>query len=75
MNVRQLNHAQQLEHRLKMIKDDLEVIKQFIYDEKLDECFCIDTRLGGDPAWANISNIEIACDLSSDESLHWGMLK
>ncbi len=74
MNVRQLNHAQQLEHRLNMIMDDLEVIKQFIYDQKLDEHFRLNTRLGGDPAWANISNIEIACDLNDDNSLSWGMM-
>lgn len=71
-NPRQLNHTQQLEHRLKMVMDDLDVIKQFIYDQKLDEHFSLNTRLGGDPAWANISNIEIACDLSDDESLSWG---
>lgn len=72
MNVRQLNHAQQLEHRLKMVKDDLEILKKFIRQEGLSEIFETKNTATSDDAYCNIHNIEIACDLSDDESLSWG---
>tara|TARA_R110000782_G_scaffold21110_2_gene56898 strand:- start:2327 stop:3046 length:720 start_codon:yes stop_codon:yes gene_type:complete len=57
-----------IEHRLKMINDDLRVIYQAIpknmlaeptpNNDNLEQCFL---------------NIEIACDLKNDESLAWGL--
>lgn len=59
---------QQLEHRLAMIQDDLKVIRQFIYSHGYD--FTLPS-ITSEEAWANLNNIEIACDLSTDESLDW----
>lgn len=72
-NPKQFNYAQQLEHRLKMVKDDLEILKKFIKQEGLDEIFETKNTATSDDAYCNIYNIEIACDLRDDESLSWGM--
>lgn len=69
------NYAQQLEHRLKMVKDDLNVLLHFIKEQGLEEVFSRNTQIGGEAATVNLSNIEIACDLNDDESLSWGMFK
>ncbi len=74
-NPHQFNYSQQLEHRLKMVEDDLGIIKKFILEQGLDEVFNRTASATSDSAYCNISNIEIACDLSSDESLSWGMFK
>jgi hypothetical protein len=34
-----MNELEQLKHRLAMIKDDLDVIRSFIYSEQLDKTF------------------------------------
>jgi hypothetical protein len=73
-NPRQLNYTQQLEHRLNMVKDDLDTIILFIKNNNLSEEFEKKSS-SCDSAMSNIYNIEIACDLSDDESLSWGMLK
>ena len=65
-----LNKSQQLEHRIAMIKDDLDIVIKFIRDNQLEEAFKKESETA-DECWTNISNIEIACDLSSDESLSW----
>lgn len=65
-----MNEVQQLEHRIAMIKDDLDIIKKFIYNEQLDKAFERQSETS-DECWANLNNIEIACDLSTDESLSW----
>ena len=59
-----------LEHRLKMIQDDLVQIRNFIYENNLNGIFQRKTHVS-DEAWTLLNNIEIACDLSSDESLTW----
>ena len=74
-NPRQLNRVQQLEHRLKMIKDDLDVLKSFIDEQSLTEIFNHKSTRTSDSALSNIINIEIACDLNDDESLQWGLYK
>jgi hypothetical protein len=74
-NPKQLNYTQQLEHRLKMVKDDLNIIKQFISEQGLDEIFNNTASSTSDTALTNIINIEIACDLESDESLAWDLFK
>ena len=74
-NPHQYNYAQQLEHRLRMVKDDLGVLLHFIEEQGLQEVFARNTQIAGDPAMVNFSNIEIACDLNDDESLSWGMFQ
>lgn len=72
-NPKQFNYTQQLEHRLKMVQDDLNIIKSFITDQGLDDTFKNVATKTSDSAYTNIYNIEIACDLNDDESLSWGM--
>ena len=60
----------QLKHRLAMVEDDLRVIRAFIYREELNETFQKPTEMA-DECWTHLNNIEIACDLSSEESLGW----
>jgi hypothetical protein len=60
----------ELQHRLAMIEDDLKVIREFIWSRGLADVFREPSRTS-DEVWSNLNNIEIACDLSSDESLQW----
>jgi hypothetical protein len=62
--------VEQLKHRLAMVKDDLDIIRKFIYSEQLDKAFERQSETS-DECWTNLNNIEIACDLSTDESLSW----
>lgn len=64
------NTNEQLEHRIAVIKDDLEQIRRFIYEKGLVDKFREPSHVC-DEAWTLLNNIEIACDLSSDESLTW----
>jgi len=61
---------QELEHRLAMVQDDLNTIRAFIYGQGLIDIFQKPTDKC-DEAITHLNNIEIACDLSSDESLFW----
>lgn len=72
-NPKQFNYTQQLEHRLKMVQDDLNIIKSFITEQGLDDTFKNVSTKTSDSGYTNIYNIEIACDLNDDESLSWGM--
>ena len=74
MNPHQLNYTQQLEHRLRMVQDDLNILKRFISEQGLNDVFATKATATSDSAFSNISNIEIACDLNDKESLSWGML-
>jgi hypothetical protein len=56
-----------IEHRLMMIKDDAIALRQFININDLTKIFDTD----GDLGFTCLNNIEIACDLTSDESLSW----
>jgi hypothetical protein len=64
------NTIEQLEHRLAMIQDDLIQIREFIYAHDLDGIFQKKTHVS-DEAWTLLNNIDIACDLNSDEALTW----
>ena len=64
------NTIEQFEHRLAMIQDDLIQIREFIYAHDLDEIFQKKTHVS-DEAWTLLNNIDIACDLNSDEALTW----
>lgn len=68
-----MNYTEQLEHRLKMVQDDLNILTDFIIQEGLDKEFNKINTVTGDPAFYNINNIAIACDLTNEESLKWGM--
>lgn len=60
----------ELKHRLAMIQDDLSYLIDFIDDERLMERFEKHTKVS-DSAWTLINNIDIASDLSKDDSLTW----
>jgi hypothetical protein len=66
----EMTEIEQLKHRLAMVKDDLDIIRKFIYSEQLDKAFERQSETS-DECWHNLNNIEIACDLSSEESLNW----
>lgn len=68
-----MNYTEQLEHRLKMVQDDLNILTDFIIQEGLDKEFNKINTVTGDPALCNINNIAIACDLTNEESLKWGI--
>jgi len=65
-----MNEAIELKHRLAMIEDDLKVIRAFIYEQELNVTFQKPTPMA-DECWTHLNNIEIACDLSSEECLSW----
>jgi hypothetical protein len=69
-----MNEAIELKHRLAMIEDDLKVIRAFIYEQGLNETFQKPTPMA-DECWTHLNNIEIACDLSSEECLSWKPFK
>lgn len=64
-------------HRLACIATDIEIISAHICRYDKDYIFKKpslnpDGSVFADEAWHNITNIEIACDLNSKESLEWG---
>ena len=72
-NMKKIKKKKQYKHRLKCIEEDVKVIANFIERNHLADEFKKTTGLA-DEAWHHISNIEIACDLEDDASLHWGKL-
>lgn len=66
-----MNTTTQLSHRLAMIKDDLDAIRQFIHENNLNDLFQKTHTKYCEEAWTHLNNIEVACDLSTDESLSW----
>ena len=65
-----MTELEQLKHRLKMIEDDMKVVRAFVYKENLSKDFEKPTPMA-DECWTHLNNIDIACDLSSTESLDW----
>ena len=65
-----MTKEQQLEHRLAMVADDLKIIRKFIAQRGLTETFQMRSSTS-DEAFTNLNNIEIACDLTSNECLEW----
>ena len=66
----------QLRHRLACIKDDIEIIDRHI-QKNCNKRFKRpslnkDGSIYADEAWHNITNIEIACDLSDESVDEWG---
>ena len=60
----------QLQHRIAMIQDDLQALRVFIAENNLHEQFNLPTAQC-ERAISHLNNIEIACDLTSNESLSW----
>ena len=65
----------ELRHRLACIADDILMISYHIKDN-CNKKFKkpsrnLDGSVNADEAWHNVSNIEIACDLNSDDPLEW----
>ena len=64
-------------HRLSCIADDIEIIERHIASYKKSRKWFkqpslnADGSVYADQAWHNVSNIQIACDLNSDECLDW----
>jgi hypothetical protein len=65
-----MTREQQLEHRLAMILDDLNKVREFISENQMGELFYKRAKYCDD-GWTHINNIEVACDLDNDESLTW----
>jgi hypothetical protein len=66
----------ELRHRLSCIADDIVIISNHI-EENCNKKFKRpslnpDGSVYADEAWHNVSNIEIACDLTDDAPLEWG---
>ena len=67
----------QLKHRLACVKDDIEIIDRHIASYKKCRKWFKQPSLNKDgtiyaeEAWHNITNIEIACDLSDESPLEW----
>ena len=66
----------QLRHRLACIKDDIEIIDRHI-KKNCNKRFQRPSRnkdgsVYAEEAWHNITNIEIACDLSDESVDEWG---
>tara|TARA_A200000159_G_C7324981_1_gene340529 strand:- start:509 stop:925 length:417 start_codon:yes stop_codon:yes gene_type:complete len=66
----------ELRHRLACIADDIVIISNHI-EENCNKKFKRpslnpDGSVYADEAWHNVSNIEIACDLTDDAPLEWG---
>lgn len=70
-----MNENEQLKHRLACIKRDIEIINRHIQRECSDAfrqpSRDDDGNVYAEHAWHNISNIEIACDLTDDSPMDW----
>ena len=62
----------QLKHRLRMVEDDIKVIRDFLNSLEIPELSNKPTEMA-DNVFIHISNIDIACDLNSDECLKWNL--
>jgi hypothetical protein len=67
----------ELRHRLACIADDMQIIERHIVSYKKarkwfkQPSINADGSVYADQAWHNVTNIQIACDLNSDECLDW----
>lgn len=65
-----MNRVKELEHRLAMVREDSAELQKFITANGLAEAFEQSTDMA-DEAWSHFANIDIACDLNSNECLSW----
>ena len=63
-------NTQEINQRLAMIQDDINAIRKFIYANDLQDKFQLPSD-ECEEAITHLNNIEIACDLDSEESLSW----
>ena len=74
---RLLKENLELRHRLACVADDIEIIERHIGSYKKARKWFkqpstnADGSIYADQAWHNVTNIQIACDLNSDECLDW----
>ena len=67
-----------LRHRLACVADDIEIIERHIASYKKSRKWFkqpslnADGSVYADQAWHNVTNIQIACDLTDDSPLEWG---
>lgn len=67
----------ELRHRLACIADDIEIIERHITSYKKSRKWFkqpsinADGSVYADQAWHNVTNIQIACDLTDDSPLEW----
>ena len=64
----------ELKHRIAMIQDDLQALRVFLADNNLLDKFDMPTAQC-ERAISHLNNIEIACDLTSNESLSWKLFR
>jgi hypothetical protein len=66
----------ELRHRLACVADDIELIDRHIQNNCNKRfkrpSLNADGTIYADEAWHNVTNIQIACDLTDDEPLEWG---
>lgn len=68
----------ELRHRLACVADDIEIIERHIGSYKKARKWFkqpstnADGSVYADQAWHNVTNIQIACDLTDDSPLEWG---
>jgi len=68
----------ELRHRLACVADDIEIIERHIASYKKARKWFkqpstnADGSVYADQAWHNVTNIQIACDLTDDSPLEWG---
>ena len=68
----------ELRHRLACVADDIEIIDRHIASYKKSRKWFkqpslnADGTIYADEAWHNVTNIQIACDLTDDSPLEWG---
>lgn len=62
--------VQELKHRLVMVADDVKAFVNFLDKNRMMESLEVPCE-HSDSAWSYILNMEVACDLTSDECLSW----
>jgi hypothetical protein len=65
-----MTEIEQLKHRLAMVADDMKALRTFIAEEGLSKSFNKASKQASF-AYIHLNNIQIACDLTDNESLGW----
>jgi len=66
-------YTKELEHRLDMVRDDLNQLRKFICDKGIVKYF--QDSDDAEEGYVYLNNIDVACDLKSDESISWKLYK
>lgn len=70
-SLQETEEVKNLKHRLEMVNDDATTLRDFISNNYLMDFFLNKCSGKADNGITHLNNIEIACDLNSDESLSW----